>query len=169
MSSLEASPTFYQSEDWQLKSTEHSYESTKYQIDLIGTHLDRRALQSNASRTVRHFVTQPGVCSTNVSQALVGPFLDFFKVILFYLVRRFLLFLDLRTYVSTLGPFLWIASPYDIAFQGRNRCRTLVPRITCFRYAVASSQEKQWRNTRRQTYEIWSRDRSLGKRTSWGY
>ncbi|KAG5645271.1 hypothetical protein DXG03_006573 [Asterophora parasitica] len=89
MSSLEASPTFYDPEDWQLKKTGHSYESTKYQIDLIGTHLDRRALASSSSRRIRHFITQPGVCSTNVADALVGPVLDVFKVILFYLARFF--------------------------------------------------------------------------------
>jgi 3-keto steroid reductase len=89
MSSLEGSPTFYEPEDWQLKKTEHSYESTKYQIDLIGSQLDRAALREpNGGPRIRHFVTQPGVCSTNVSRALVGPFLDALKVILFYIVRR---------------------------------------------------------------------------------
>ncbi|KAF5372003.1 hypothetical protein D9615_008107 [Tricholomella constricta] len=89
MSSLEASPTFYDSEDWQLKKTEHSYESTKYQIDLIGTHLDHLAMQDVGPRRIRHFVIQPGVCSTNVANALIGPVLDFCKVILFYLARFF--------------------------------------------------------------------------------
>ncbi|KAF8075838.1 hypothetical protein FPV67DRAFT_1469452 [Lyophyllum atratum] len=89
MSSLEASPTFYDSEDWQLKKTAHSYESTKYQIDLIGTHLDRLALQDTGPLRIRHFVTQPGVCSTNVANALIGPVLDSLKVILFYLARFF--------------------------------------------------------------------------------
>ncbi|GLB33244.1 putative 3-keto sterol reductase [Lyophyllum shimeji] len=89
MSSLEASPIFYDSDDWQLKKTEHSYESTKYQIDLICTHLDRLALQEPGPRRIRHFVTEPGVCSTNVANALVGPVLDFCKVILFYFARWF--------------------------------------------------------------------------------
>lgn len=102
MSSLEGAPTFYEHEDWQLKKTEHSYESAKYQIDLIGSQLDRVALREPTGKPrIRHFVTQPGVCSTNVAGALAGPFLDVFKVILFYIVRV-LSFLALRT------PFLTI-------------------------------------------------------------
>ncbi|KAF8966502.1 3-keto sterol reductase [Flammula alnicola] len=90
-SSLEASPKFYDSRDWQLKITEHSYESTKYQIDLIATNLDQLAVQSvpTNGKRIRHFITEPGVCSTTISQALVGPFLDILKVLLFYLGRLF--------------------------------------------------------------------------------
>lgn len=90
-SSLEASPTFYESDDWQLTNTAHSYESSKYQIDLIATHLDlvaRRALEVDpTSRPVRHFISEPGVCSTNVSIALTGPVLEIFKVWAFYIAR----------------------------------------------------------------------------------
>ncbi|KAF9443628.1 hypothetical protein P691DRAFT_808692 [Macrolepiota fuliginosa MF-IS2] len=90
-SSLEASPSFYDSDDWQLTKTEHSYESSKYQIDLIATHLDllaRRALEEDpTSRPVRHFVSEPGVCSTNVSIALTGPILEILKVWAFYIAR----------------------------------------------------------------------------------
>ncbi|RDB19578.1 3-keto-steroid reductase [Hypsizygus marmoreus] len=86
-SSIEASPVYLDPDDWQLRRTDHSYESVKYQIDLVSTTLDRRALQSPASRRIRHFVTQPGVCSTNVSAALVGPVMDFFKVVMFYVAR----------------------------------------------------------------------------------
>jgi 3-keto steroid reductase len=87
MSSLEASPKFYESEDWQLKKTEHSYESTKYQIDLIATHLDSLSLQLPESEPViRHFIAQPGVCSTNFSNALLNPFTAIFSVMIFYLV-----------------------------------------------------------------------------------
>ncbi|KAG5649435.1 hypothetical protein H0H81_003894, partial [Sphagnurus paluster] len=83
MSSPEASPGFFDPDDWQLKSSAHSYECTKYQIDLIRTHLDRRELQK--PRRIRHFVTEPGVCSTYVADELVGPLLDFCKLITFYL------------------------------------------------------------------------------------
>ncbi|KAG6831902.1 hypothetical protein H0H87_003553 [Tephrocybe sp. NHM501043] len=86
-SSLEASPSFFDAEDWQNKKTEHSYESTKYQIDLISTRLDQLALQRPASRRVRHFISHPGVCSTNVANALVGPVLNFCKIVVFYIVR----------------------------------------------------------------------------------
>lgn len=90
MSSLEASPKFYDAEDWQLKKTEHSYENSKYQIDLIATHLDCLSLQesqlSESKRTIRHFVAEPGICSTNISHALVNPFTEFCKLMIFYLV-----------------------------------------------------------------------------------
>jgi hypothetical protein len=88
-SSLEASPKFYDSEDWQLRLTEHSYESSKYQIDLIGTVLDRLAAQA-PGKQVRHLVSEPGACSTSISNALIGPFLDRLKVLAFYIVRRVL-------------------------------------------------------------------------------
>ena len=89
MSSLEASPAFYNNEDWQLKESAHAYEGTKYQIDLLCTLLDRRALHSSELHPTRHFVTHPGVCATNVSNALVGPFMDIFKVLSFYIVSGF--------------------------------------------------------------------------------
>lgn len=90
-SSLESSPAFYKDADWQLMNTKHSYEAAKYQIDLIGTVLDRRALQdSSSTKRIRHFVSHPGVCSTKFSNNLVafGGFLDTLKVIVFYLVRQ---------------------------------------------------------------------------------
>ncbi|KAJ3544581.1 hypothetical protein NMY22_g2736 [Coprinellus aureogranulatus] len=83
-SSIEASPAFYDPSDWQLRSTEHSYESSKYEIDLIATTLNR--LSTSPSR-VRHMVSQPGVVSTNVAHALVGPVLDMLKVLAFYFAR----------------------------------------------------------------------------------
>jgi len=88
-SSIEASPKFYDSNDWQLKKTEHSYESSKYQIDLIATTLDRLAVQSTpgSGKPIRHFISEPGVCSTSISSKLVGPLLDYLKVILFYIGR----------------------------------------------------------------------------------
>ena len=90
-SSLEASPKFYDSKDWQLKITEHSYESTKYQIDLIATCLDQLATSGppTSGKPVRHFVSEPGVCSTSISRALVGPLLDYLKVLSFYIVSHF--------------------------------------------------------------------------------
>ncbi|KAJ7762754.1 hypothetical protein DFH07DRAFT_813350 [Mycena maculata] len=89
-SSVEASPKFYDHADWQLTKTEHSYESVKYQIDLIATILDRQALQdSSASKRIRHFISHPGVCSTKISNNLVvhGGVLDNVKVFVFYLGR----------------------------------------------------------------------------------
>ncbi|KAF6762449.1 3-keto sterol reductase [Ephemerocybe angulata] len=103
-SSVEASPAFYDPADWQLKNTTHSYESSKYQIDIVATTLDRLSTHpnnldsepkssnpTNASRNgsgrVRHFVSQPGVVNTNVANALIGPFFDMIKICLFYLAR----------------------------------------------------------------------------------
>ena len=90
-SSLEASPKFYDSEDWQLTKTNHSYESSKYQIDIMAINLDRIALSSNEGKPIRHFVSEPGVCSTSISRALASGFLDSIKIFLFYIVSfRFL-------------------------------------------------------------------------------
>lgn len=86
-SSLEASPTYYNPEDWQCKATSHSYETTKFEIDLIATFLDKLALQDSTSKRPRHFVAQPGVCSTSISDALIGPVLNLVKLFFFYIVR----------------------------------------------------------------------------------
>jgi 3-keto steroid reductase len=86
-SSLEASPARYNPEDWQCKATSHSYETTKYEIDLIATFLDRLSLQDPTRKRPRHFVAQPGVCSTSISDALIGPVLNLVKLFLFYVVR----------------------------------------------------------------------------------
>lgn len=82
-SSIEASPKFYDSNDWQLVTTDHSYESSKYQTDLIATHLDHRAIEAGKTR---HIVTQPGVVHTNISAKLINGFLEIFKVLSFYMV-----------------------------------------------------------------------------------
>ncbi|KAF8211610.1 hypothetical protein K438DRAFT_1664401 [Mycena galopus ATCC 62051] len=89
-SSLEASPRCYDNADWQLMKTDHSYESVKYQIDLISTTLDRYALRDPSStKRIRHFVSHPGVASTKISTNLVafGGFLDTVKVFVFYVGR----------------------------------------------------------------------------------
>jgi hypothetical protein len=73
-------------DDWQLKKNEHSYETSKYQIDLIASVLDEAALKSTARKRVRHFVSQPGICATNISENLIFPFLQIVKKMAFYLV-----------------------------------------------------------------------------------
>lgn len=67
-------------------TTEHSYESSKYQIDMIATHLDRRAIESGKAGKARHIVTQHGVANTNISAALINAFLEIFKILSFYMV-----------------------------------------------------------------------------------
>ncbi|KAF7978290.1 hypothetical protein HWV62_875 [Athelia sp. TMB] len=88
-SSLEADPSFYDSEDWQLTKTAHSYESSKYQVDIMATHLDRLALQGARGDgvVIRHVVTQPGVAHSEIAIALTGAFLNVVKLITFYLAR----------------------------------------------------------------------------------
>ena len=91
-SSLEASPKFYETEDWQLTKTAHSYESSKYQIDIIAINLDRIALNSNEGKLIRHFVSEPGICSTSISRALVSGILDYLKTFMFYVVSSLFLY-----------------------------------------------------------------------------
>jgi 3-keto steroid reductase len=96
MSSLEASPAFYSGlEDWQSKMTEYSYQSSKYQMDILAIHLDSLSLAqsqqpSSQTKAIRHMVTHPGICSTNVNKDMVGPFMDTLKLILFYIVRIYI-------------------------------------------------------------------------------
>ncbi|KAF7433511.1 hypothetical protein PC9H_005467 [Pleurotus ostreatus] len=88
MSSLEGRPGYYEAEDWQLLKTQHSYQASKYQMDLIATILDRRVLKgSDGSNTPRHLIIHPAVTHTNVSHALASGITDFLKVISFYLAR----------------------------------------------------------------------------------
>jgi 3-keto steroid reductase len=92
MSSHEASLICFNLEDWQAKTTGFSYQSSKYQIDLLATHLDRLSLKqvqqpSSEARVIRHFVTYPGVCITNVDKERSGLVTNALKVIFFYVVR----------------------------------------------------------------------------------
>ncbi|KAF9042965.1 hypothetical protein BJ165DRAFT_1481981 [Panaeolus papilionaceus] len=90
-SSLEAFPDYYDPRDWQLLKTDHSYECVKYQIDLVGTYLDRKALSTSSTPRVRHLVSEPGVCHTSISAALIAyPIMDTIKVWVFYLGRLLL-------------------------------------------------------------------------------
>ena len=89
-SSIEASPSFYNPEDWQLVRTEYSYAAAKYQIDLIATLLDCLAVQQgsrDASINIRHVIAQPGIASTNISSELVGWFMEAIKILTLYIVR----------------------------------------------------------------------------------
>lgn len=86
MSSLEANPAHYDTEDWQLTKSLHSYEGSKYQMDLIGAELNRQALRQT-SPSVRHFVVHPGVVYTAIDAVLLGTFFHRMKHLIFYLVR----------------------------------------------------------------------------------
>ncbi|KAL0570677.1 3-keto-steroid reductase [Marasmius crinis-equi] len=86
-SSLKALPT-YEPDDWQLKLTQKPYSASKYQTELIATHLDRLELRRPpGEKLVRHFVSHPSVCHTNIAQNLIPPILDHIKWVVFYLAR----------------------------------------------------------------------------------
>ncbi|THV00555.1 3-keto sterol reductase [Dendrothele bispora CBS 962.96] len=89
-SSLEARKT-YDSEDWQLKLTKDPYGSSKYQMELISSHLDQLSLKTTleSEKRVRHFAAHPGVCSTNIARGMIIPILDYVKLCIFYLGRFF--------------------------------------------------------------------------------
>jgi 3-keto steroid reductase len=91
MSSMEALPGFFEWEDdIQLIKTAHSYQGSKYQIDLLATELDRRNLELNGDAPpIRHLITEPGMVTTNIQTSLVGPVLDFLKEIIFYIVSTY--------------------------------------------------------------------------------
>ncbi|KAL7278441.1 hypothetical protein ACG7TL_007438 [Trametes sanguinea] len=85
MSSLDAEPSFDLNEDWQLTKTLHSYNASKFQIELICAELERRTLEAEAGRVpampelvaphgeVRHYIVSPGITSTNMSTLLNIP------------------------------------------------------------------------------------------------
>ncbi|KAI1795266.1 hypothetical protein LXA43DRAFT_992151 [Ganoderma leucocontextum] len=83
MSSLDSEPTFDPKDDWQLTKTHHSYQASKYQIDLIASELEKRTIEaqetgraSSLEETVaphgeiHHIIVSPGITSTNMSALL---------------------------------------------------------------------------------------------------
>ncbi|CDO76590.1 hypothetical protein BN946_scf184868.g4 [Trametes cinnabarina] len=86
MSSLDAEPTFDPKDDWQLTKTLHSYNASKFQIELICAELEKRTREAAAGRApstmselvaphgeVHHYVVSPGITSTNMSALLNIP------------------------------------------------------------------------------------------------
>ncbi|KAM5530912.1 hypothetical protein V8D89_015444, partial [Ganoderma adspersum] len=83
MSSLDSEPVFDPKDDWQLTKTHHSYQASKYQIDLIASELEKRTVEaqetgraSTLEETVaphgeiHHIIISPGITSTNMSALL---------------------------------------------------------------------------------------------------
>ncbi|KAH7888093.1 NAD(P)-binding protein [Phlebopus sp. FC_14] len=89
VSSHEASSRFYDPKDWQLVKSEHSYESSKYQMNLVSLHLDREATRKHTVGTpvVRHFTVLPGVAGTNIANALLGVVSSVCMFLSFYVAR----------------------------------------------------------------------------------
>ncbi|KAG8218311.1 hypothetical protein J3R82DRAFT_3925 [Butyriboletus roseoflavus] len=88
ISSHEASSEFYDPKDWQLVKSEHSYECSKYQMNMISLHLDREALhgQLNGTTAVRHLTVYPGIVSTSIATAILGTFRTLCMIAAFYIV-----------------------------------------------------------------------------------
>ncbi|KAM5539663.1 hypothetical protein V8D89_006772 [Ganoderma adspersum] len=81
MSSLVAAPLFDPIDDWQLTKTLHSYEASKFQIDLVASELERLTLEASATSSsqpafvsangaVHHLISSPGVVATNMMDLL---------------------------------------------------------------------------------------------------
>lgn len=90
MSSIEAVPSFYDPEDWQLVKNEHAYGAAKYQIDLIGAELDRLACaktQESGATPIRHIIVEPGVTATSIAARFLNVVLVQLMFVAFYLVR----------------------------------------------------------------------------------
>jgi hypothetical protein len=64
---------FYDPSDWQLTKTAHSYESSKFQMDLIAHQLDQASFREESDELpVRHLTVLPGVAGTNIANTLLG-------------------------------------------------------------------------------------------------
>ena len=91
MSSLEADPSCYDPDDWQLLCTEKPYDASKYQIDLVAGHLEReqqRAIVAGEKIPIRHFIAHPGVVRTNIAiSTLNSVVLDYCMQLAFLIVR----------------------------------------------------------------------------------
>ena len=90
MSSLASYADTYNADDWQLVQSERPYEVSKFQTDLVCTELARRARASPAA-AVRHITVHPGIVYSLIDAAIVGSFLAKAKLVVFYLVRCFIL------------------------------------------------------------------------------
>ena len=111
LSSIEALSDCYDPNDWQLKESTHSYEASKYEMELLVGYfetLQETETKSSASveengharlivngnedtsrRPIRHFVVTPGVVVTNFVAASLNYsiVLHYLMQSVFYLVR----------------------------------------------------------------------------------
>ena len=57
-------------------------------MDILASRLDQLSLKSvpESSKRIRHLVAEPGVCHTGIANQLIGPVLDFIKLMAFYVV-----------------------------------------------------------------------------------
>ena len=109
-SSLEAQPCWYSRNDWQLLKTDHAYESSKYEIDLVSSELQRRGQQPGGeAEIVRHLTIHPGVVWSDMSKDMVWSALNVFIGLAFYIVSQ----LDVYNFRSlfTFCQARWLGSP----------------------------------------------------------
>ncbi|KAI6122840.1 hypothetical protein EV401DRAFT_1950221 [Pisolithus croceorrhizus] len=88
VSSHEATSEFYNPDDWQLINDNHSYQSSKYQVNLLALRLDREATKHSVPGipVVRHFSVLPGIVATSIASAMLGPIMSVCMLITFYIV-----------------------------------------------------------------------------------
>ncbi|KAI0347014.1 hypothetical protein BDW22DRAFT_485718 [Trametopsis cervina] len=87
-SSLESQPRWYDRDDWQLVKTDHAYEASKYQIDLVAGKLDKISRQQGGEGDViRHMIAHPGVSHSEMTRGMVSYVTDICKILAFYVAR----------------------------------------------------------------------------------
>ena len=98
VSSIEARASFYDPKDWQLIDNDHSYEASKYQIDLLAGCLEAQQAKQLVSSPVekddslmpiRHFLTHPGVVMSGIAASSLhhNVFLVWLTQLVFLYVR----------------------------------------------------------------------------------
>lgn len=103
MSSIEAHPSHFRIDDWQLLKCDFPYEASKYEMDLIVGHLEKlqiNQMQSSSTegsdvadeRKVRHLLVNPGIVATNIASNAIPWFAVPFMLLSFYFVSVYFLF-----------------------------------------------------------------------------
>jgi 3-keto steroid reductase len=85
MSSIEATPAYYDVDDWQLLRTPDVYALSKFQLDLIAAQLDIETTQKRVP--VRHVLVQPGICATSIAQNILNGVTATVMLWAFYIAR----------------------------------------------------------------------------------
>ena len=92
--------------------TDHSYEGTKFQIDLIASKLNERSLlPGGESDVVRHFLVHPGIAHSNMTNGMVYAFFDTLKVVLFYIVSSLTAHASILQLIHSHAQARWLGSP----------------------------------------------------------
>ncbi|KAI0092561.1 hypothetical protein BDY19DRAFT_924999 [Irpex rosettiformis] len=87
-SSLEAQPCWYNRDDWQLVKTDHAYEGSKYEIDLVSSELQRRSQElGGEAAIVRHITVHPGIVWSDMSKNMIWSVFNVFIGLAFYIGR----------------------------------------------------------------------------------